>query len=78
MSAEARRGKFERFAVKFFTQAVLLPLQAWYVMLAVGIAHRDWWPQVPVIGYGYSVLLVTLLGAALVPMVASATDRDQT
>jgi hypothetical protein len=70
------KGKLERFIVRFITGAMLLPLNAWYLMLAAGIAHRDWWPQVPVIGYGDSVILTFLVSAAIGSMVAQATDRS--
>lgn len=30
---------------------------AWSLMVAAGIAHRDWWRQVPVMGFGTAVAL---------------------
>lgn len=39
---------------------VALPL-GWFFMLAVGIAHHDWWPAIPPIGFWWAVLLVFLV-----------------
>lgn len=75
-TSRSSKGRLERFIVRFLAGAVLLPLNAWYLMLAVGIAHRDWWPQVPVIGYGDSIVLTFLVGAAFGSMVSQATDRS--
>lgn len=76
MSGIGRRGKVTRAIIRLIVAAALLPLQAWYLMLAAGITHRDWWPQVPVIGYGDAVVLTFLLSAAVGSMVSSATDRS--
>lgn len=36
----------------------------WMLMLAVGVAHHDWVPGLPTIGYWWAVLLVWLLQGA--------------
>lgn len=73
-----RRGKLmRRFIIRLTVAAAMLPVHAWYVMLAVGIAHRDWWPQVPAMGYGDAVLLTVLLGTVFGSLVSQATDKDR-
>lgn len=39
-------------------------LAGWLLMLAVGVAHADWWPAVPTISYWPAVTLAALLSAA--------------
>lgn len=57
-----RRGKVIR---AFITNLIVSILGAlfggWMLMLAVGIAHHDWVPGLPTIGYWWSALLVSLL-----------------
>lgn len=33
---------------------------AWMLMLAVGVVHAEWIPQLPTIGFGLALLLSTL------------------
>jgi hypothetical protein len=40
----------------------------WLLMLAVGIAHAVWWPDVPTIGYWWAVLMVALLRGVFSPV----------
>ena len=35
-------------------------LTAWYLMLLVGIVHRDWLPKLPTISYGLALLIALL------------------
>jgi apolipoprotein N-acyltransferase len=42
--------------------AILFTIGTWllctlWLMLAVGIAHRDWWPAVPVMSYHTALIL---------------------
>ena len=71
-----KSGKLEKAVVRIITGLLLLPLEALYFMLGVGIAHRNWLPQVPVIGYGNAVLLTILFDAALSLVVAQCVRRD--
>lgn len=33
---------------------------AWSLMITAGIAHRDWWPLVPVMGFGTAFALTAV------------------
>jgi len=44
--------------------AVTALAAGWLFMLAVGIAHHEWLPQLPTIGYWWAVLIVSLLRGA--------------
>lgn len=33
---------------------------AWSLMITAGIAHRDWWPLVPVMGFGTAIALTAV------------------
>lgn len=57
-----KRGK----ALKGCLSALLLKassdlMAGWFLMLAVGIAHAEWLPMLPTIGFWWAVLLVVLL-----------------
>lgn len=57
--------KRDEFITTFITALLLLPLNAWILMLCAGGAHHSI-PAIPAFGYGTAVLLV--LGvAALAP-----------
>jgi hypothetical protein len=56
--------------VEFVFSMLVLLYGAWMLMLAVGVAHHEWLPDLPTIDYGTSVLLVWMLSG-----VASATRR---
>jgi sterol desaturase/sphingolipid hydroxylase (fatty acid hydroxylase superfamily) len=64
--AEDRRAKRRKYALRFVTSVIVNILCAfsngWMLMLAVGIAHAEWIPQLPTIGYWWAVLIVYLLG----------------
>jgi hypothetical protein len=57
---DARREAFVNNVSKLATNLILLPLDAFVLMLAIGAAH-GFAPAVPAIGYGTTILLV--LGA---------------
>jgi hypothetical protein len=64
----ARRSRWRKFG-KFIGTFVLAQIQrtlislvfGWYLMLAVGVAHAEWLPALPTIGYWWACLLVWLL-----------------
>jgi hypothetical protein len=35
---------------------------AWWLMLGVGIAHRDWWPLMPTMSYHAALILWLFFG----------------
>lgn len=41
-------------------------LGGWLLMLAVGVIHHEWIHSCPTIGFGWSVLLSSLIKAALI------------
>jgi hypothetical protein len=43
------------------TTAVAAAWGGWMLMLAVGVAHRNWLPDLPTIGYWTAALIVLLL-----------------
>lgn len=45
----------------FITSLIAWPVLAWDFMLAVGVAHLHWWPQVPVIGFTTSLVITFLM-----------------
>ena len=42
----------------------LAVVRGWALMLAVGVVHHEWWPEVPAIGYLWAALLALLLSIA--------------
>ena len=50
-------------------QAILWPLEAWALMLTIGIIHHDILPAVQPIGYGWTVFALT----STIPMVTTGT-----
>jgi hypothetical protein len=36
----------------------------WYLMLGIGVIHHEWIAQCPTIGYGWAILLASLLRSA--------------
>jgi cytosine/uracil/thiamine/allantoin permease len=67
---EQRREAWGKFAKVFFRAAltgVLMSLLCgWYFMLAVGVIHHEWLPQLPTLGYWWSVLIAYLIRVALI------------
>lgn len=60
-----RRRKFGDALIEFIGTVIGNGIHAlingWLLMLAVGIVHEYWMPQVPGIGYWWAVLIVYLL-----------------
>jgi len=63
--AESKRTKRRKYVCRlvtgFITNILIAFLNGWALMLAVGVAHAEWIPQLPTIGYWWSVLIVYLL-----------------
>lgn len=47
--------------------AIRASIAGWGFMLAVGVAHHEWLPNLPTIGFGPSMLIAVLLSLALLP-----------
>lgn len=47
----------------------------WLFMLAVGVAHHEWIPSLPTIGYWWSVLLAWLLRGALAQLPSTSGKK---
>lgn len=63
---EKRRREKRRETASFIVARLLFRitssfLDGWFLMLAVGIAHAYWIPQLPTIGYWWAVVIVALL-----------------
>lgn len=59
-----RRGKWEKFWIALVVRIfVVAPLNAWLLMLLIGVAHHEWWPLVPTIGYWWALVLGALINA---------------
>jgi hypothetical protein len=43
--------------------------EAWALMLLVGIAHNNWWPAIPPMGYGTAVVLVFFGNVFAIPSI---------
>lgn len=56
-----RRAKIEKAITNFLTTQLLNFLGGWEFMLAVGVIHAEWIPQLPTIGYWWALLIVFLL-----------------
>lgn len=60
MKASTRR-KVEKMTSLVFTFLGMLLgifLSAWSFMLTIGVMHHDWWPVIPTVSYGASLLIV--------------------
>jgi cytosine/uracil/thiamine/allantoin permease len=51
-------------------RAVLALLMGLAFMHAVGVIHHEWIPQLPTLGYWWSVLISLLISLALVPPIS--------
>ena len=61
-----RRAEQRGKAVSGCLTAILVSIvvnlfHGWLFMLAVGVLHHEWWPQIPTIGYWWAVVVVLLL-----------------
>lgn len=59
--ASEKRGKALKGCLGLLVKKISADLMVgWMFMLAVGVAHHEWWPLVPTIGYWWAVLIVLL------------------
>lgn len=72
LNRRRRSQKRLNWLTALLTNLALLPVGAWYVMLAVGIAHHEWLPMLPTLGYWWALILVVLLRSAF----ATVSPRD--
>jgi hypothetical protein len=75
MVRKQRRKNQRRDATRKFTKAFLKALLlgllnsalgGFWFMLAVGVIHHEWLPELPTLGYWWSVLIAYLLRVALI------------
>jgi hypothetical protein len=59
--AKARAQTIKKIVTYQVASALHALIGGWELMLAVGVAHAEWVPALPTIGYWWSVLLVYLL-----------------
>jgi formate/nitrite transporter FocA (FNT family) len=69
-----RRKAYGRFAQALITSALVTLSHGWLFMLAVGIAHGEWVPALPTIGYGWALVLVALLRGVFSPIKRSKDE----
>jgi drug/metabolite transporter (DMT)-like permease len=60
-----RRQKLGKVVTALILAASRWLLGGLFFMLAVGIAHAEWLPQLPTIGYWWAVLICGLVGSAI-------------
>jgi len=58
---EKRRDTASTIIARLLVRITVSFLDGWFLMLAVGVAHTQWIPQLPTIGYWWAVVLVALL-----------------
>ncbi|GIE35942.1 hypothetical protein Ait01nite_089870 [Actinoplanes italicus] len=46
-----------KFLANLAVVAISWLLGAWAFMIGVGVAHAEWWPTIPTIGYKASLIL---------------------
>lgn len=61
--AEQRGKALQGCFTALLTKLVQDLMTAWLFMLAVGVAHAEWIPQLPTIGLWWALLLVVLTRA---------------
>jgi hypothetical protein len=59
--AETRGKAAQGCVTALLTKVLSAFFGGWMLMLSVGIAHLNWLPQLPTIGYWVAVLLVALM-----------------
>lgn len=72
---QGRRKAYAKFAKAVVTTVLVDLAHALWFMLPVGIAHAEWVPGLPTIGYGWALLLVFLLKGVFSPIRSS---KDET
>lgn len=71
--AEQRGKAVEGCVTALITFVLGSFLKGWLFMLAVGIAHLHWLPQLPTIGFWWAVLLMAVM-PSLAP---TSTSKDR-
>jgi|KBSSwiStaDraftv2_1062776.scaffolds.fasta_scaffold01170_32 hypothetical protein len=66
--AETRGKAVEGCITRLIISALTFLLRGFWLMLAVGIIHAEWWPALPTVGYWWSVLIVSLLPGVFSPV----------
>lgn len=56
-----RRALLADLITAYVTGAISALVNGWFLMLTVGLAHDEWVPALPTIGYWWAVLLAYLL-----------------
>lgn len=72
----AKKSATERIVTDFLIDLILWPLAAWEVMVAIGVVHGSWWPQVPTIGYWAALVITMLLGGTARALLRPARPKD--
>jgi hypothetical protein len=72
--AEARGKAIAAFFTQLLISALTFMMRGFWLMLAVGIVHHEWWPAIPTIGYWWSVLVVSLLCGVFSAIPSSKKD----
>jgi hypothetical protein len=60
-----RRASRAELIIDLVAAALMSVLGGWAFMLAVGIVHHEWIKQCPTIGFGWALLLASLMRSAL-------------
>jgi Na+-driven multidrug efflux pump len=76
MKALAAAAEFLATAIgSLIVSAVVSLLGGWMFMLAVGVAHHEWLPGLPTVGYWWAVLITWLIRSAALTAPSSDGDR---
>lgn len=59
--AKERGAAVRRVVTRLLAASMITLIGGWELMLAVGLAHAEWVPALPTIGYWWAVLLILLL-----------------
>lgn len=72
--AETRGKAMQGCITRAVAVALAYLFRGWMLMLAVGIIHAEWLPQLPTLGYWWAVVIVALLNGvfSIVPPATAA------
>lgn len=54
---------------------ILVAIDAWFFMLAIGIMHNDWWNFIPPMGFGTAFAISLVLSIPLFMIGAVASNK---
>lgn len=74
---KSRRKALGRFVGALVQSLLLAAMGGLWMMLAVGVIHHEWIPQCPTIGYGWAVVLASLLRSTLAHATPSKSEADR-